>query len=121
MHAFEPIPVLAEWLASIGGHLRQQAERGAAVGRDLDELCGWLPSRLLPEQREGELVARIEKRDVILALARSVGNAPHLLGIGAVMPRDRLAPARRLGESRRSEEHTSELQSQSNLVCRLLL
>src|SRR2546430_7259560 len=25
------------------------------------------------------------------------------------------------GDSRRSEEHTSELQSQSNLVCRLLL
>src|SRR2546430_13279344 len=25
------------------------------------------------------------------------------------------------GESKRSEEHTSELQSQSNLVCRLLL
>src|SRR2546430_12048409 len=28
---------------------------------------------------------------------------------------------RRLPDSRRSEEHTSELQSQSNLVCRLLL
>src|SRR5688572_31002842 len=27
----------------------------------------------------------------------------------------------RLHENRRSEEHTSELQSQSNLVCRLLL
>src|SRR5688572_31066469 len=27
----------------------------------------------------------------------------------------------RLGERTRSEEHTSELQSQSNLVCRLLL
>src|SRR6266567_5704227 len=32
----------------------------------------------------------------------------------------RLRPARR-GARRRSEEHTSELQSQSNLVCRLLL
>src|SRR2546430_11546403 len=31
----------------------------------------------------------------------------------------RLRPA--CGPSRRSEEHTSELQSQSNLVCRLLL
>src|SRR5438270_4449125 len=29
--------------------------------------------------------------------------------------------ARTLHRSRRSEEHTSELQSQSNLVCRLLL
>src|SRR6478736_2212276 len=28
---------------------------------------------------------------------------------------------RRLGDSGRSEEHTSELQSQSNIVCRLLL
>src|SRR2546430_11696385 len=28
---------------------------------------------------------------------------------------------RRVGELARSEEHTSELQSQSNLVCRLLL
>src|SRR5688572_31084903 len=35
----------------------------------------------------------------------------------------RLAPGRGRGPSgiRRSEEHTSELQSQSNLVCRLLL
>src|SRR2546427_3919563 len=40
-------------------------------------------------------------------------------------PQDRPAPAKRLPEQRghhvRSEEHTSELQSQSNLVCRLLL
>src|SRR2546430_9187569 len=35
---------------------------------------------------------------------------------------DYLADRRkRLGEDARSEEHTSELQSQSNLVCRLLL
>src|SRR2546430_10212376 len=32
-----------------------------------------------------------------------------------------LAYHRARGESQRSEEHTSELQSQSNLVCRLLL
>src|SRR2546427_8630337 len=30
-------------------------------------------------------------------------------------------PAKRVCKFRRSEEHTSELQSQSNLVCRLLL
>src|SRR5688572_32712460 len=35
--------------------------------------------------------------------------------------RARLAREPRLGEQARSEEHTSELQSQSNLVCRLLL
>src|SRR3989475_2240215 len=32
-----------------------------------------------------------------------------------------LGPARRRRGASRSEEHTSELQSQSNLVCRLLL
>src|SRR5690606_41037617 len=40
-------------------------------------------------------------------------------GIGARL-RDRLAGVSRL-EVRRSEEHTSELQSRENLVCRLLL
>src|SRR5436190_9087937 len=41
----------------------------------------------------------------------------------ALPPRDRLGPRpRRLhGIARRSEEHTSELQSHSDLVCRLLL
>src|SRR2546427_8815063 len=46
-------------------------------------------------------------RSVLEGAARSLGCSP--------FPRDRAAP------SRRSEEHTSELQSQSNLVCRLLL
>src|SRR2546430_3350873 len=34
---------------------------------------------------------------------------------------DLVAPAAGDGQPQRSEEHTSELQSQSNLVCRLLL
>src|SRR2546430_9862227 len=38
----------------------------------------------------------------------------------ALVPQEVRAPAARLVELR-SEEHTSELQSQSNLVCRLLL
>src|SRR3712207_7259920 len=33
----------------------------------------------------------------------------------------RRVPARRAGQGRRSEEHTSELQSRQYLVCRLLL
>src|SRR2546430_7286035 len=36
-------------------------------------------------------------------------------------PTHPLHPRRRARDARRSEEHTSELQSQSNLVCRLLL
>src|SRR2546422_6782090 len=35
--------------------------------------------------------------------------------------RDRLGGRRRTGSARRSEEHTSELQSRLHLVCRLLL
>src|SRR5690606_39933168 len=36
-------------------------------------------------------------------------------------PRRRLPPRRRRPAAARSEEHTSELQSRENLVCRLLL
>src|SRR2546430_10046103 len=72
------------------------------------------------------------------------GNAPFLRGVsrpggGANQPRvphdsprrqprvrgglhqEKRAHAARLPQRPRSEEHTSELQSQSNLVCRLLL
>src|SRR2546427_5842086 len=43
---------------------------------------------------------------------RALGAALEVLRLGVVQPRARAL---------RSEEHTSELQSQSNLVCRLLL
>src|SRR5688572_31849782 len=44
------------------------------------------------------------------------GGRSEWLGLGVVLVR-----GLRRGVARRSEEHTSELQSQSNLVCRLLL
>src|SRR5688572_31191763 len=50
-----------------------------------------------------------DARDAVEALAELVVAAEHL------------ALHRVLHEAARSEEHTSELQSQSNLVCRLLL
>src|SRR5688572_31749117 len=40
---------------------------------------------------------------------------------GPRLRRDRLGRPARAERARRSEEHTSELQPQSNLVCRLLL
>src|SRR2546427_9324163 len=49
---------------------------------------------------------------------------PHSLHVGMPVGRAGRGPFRRgllLRLERRSEEHTSELQSQSNLVCRLLL
>src|SRR2546427_9054482 len=57
------------------------------------------------------------------AQARGRGPVPRRLHQGSA-PRGRLGHARQPAvrdRSARSEEHTSELQSQSNLVCRLLL
>src|SRR2546430_7558874 len=48
-------------------------------------------------------------------------RAPHRPEDGRVPRPAREPRARGRAERRRSEEHTSELQSQSNLVCRLLL
>src|SRR2546430_5299172 len=56
-------------------------------------------------------------------LFRSWAAAPPL-AIGCIRTssaKPRLRGADRTAAPRRSEEHTSELQSQSNLVCRLLL
>src|SRR5438477_5492744 len=44
-----------------------------------------------------------------------------LVAIGLVHDRDRVARVRQPEHELRSEEHTSELQSHVNLVCRLLL
>src|SRR5688572_31778891 len=51
-------------------------------------------------------------------------RSPHLEQIQQrtlLVPCGRVAEFGRQGRPQRSEEHTSELQSQSNLVCRLLL
>src|SRR2546427_1021641 len=69
---------------------------------------------------------RSRARPLAAAAAESPpGDGPHHAGPAAAGsaaasagPRGRAAGARALP---RSEEHTSELQSQSNLVCRLLL
>src|SRR2546430_7277926 len=50
-----------------------------------------------------------------LAAAEKVGNQAVMVSLG------RPGAGEQLLQSYRSEEHTSELQSQSNLVCRLLL
>src|SRR2546427_5312838 len=54
------------------------------------------------------------------ASGRAVRRAPGVQRGGRVAARDDRRRAS-LSRSSRSEEHTSELQSQSNLVCRLLL
>src|SRR2546430_13562918 len=54
--------------------------------------------------------------------ARWAGRLPDTHRPRAAGPRESVVRKRNVGRRRcRSEEHTSELQSQSNLVCRLLL
>src|SRR2546430_12286802 len=68
--------------------------------------------RRAPAPAGGELRPRLRRSSAgrLPAPGRAAGGA-------TVLPVD----AAHLGPSARSEEHTSELQSQSNLVCRLLL
>src|SRR2546430_10310405 len=75
------------------------------------------PSRP-PRHRRYSWYSTPVPRPMVVAMAAPVtpsrGNGPS--------PRIRQGPSRMLIEFNiRSEEHTSELQSQSNLVCRLLL
>src|SRR5256886_10283086 len=82
-------------------------------------------STLFPTRRSSDLV-RLEQAQRHGEIARPLGEpfppllvALHLLDHREHRPRELEHDARR--DVRRSEEHTSELQSQSNLVCRLLL
>src|SRR5256885_3588087 len=66
------------------------------------------------------LTGAVEVRDaqpVVARLAREDEALEHRLAVGRVEHDDLVA----LAVARRSEEHTSELQSPCNLVCRLLL
>src|SRR2546430_17556134 len=61
---------------------------------------------------------RLPQLDVRLDLP---GVALEVVGVDREPVLGRVAPRLRVPALARSEEHTSELQSQSNLVCRLLL
>src|SRR5688572_32171216 len=70
---------------------------------------------------------RVQRRAVVAQLGRLPGALLVLLGaqlrhpVRGLAARGRERLERRAQRTVRSEEHTSELQSQSNLVCRLLL
>src|SRR5256886_13474193 len=74
-------------------------------------------------QSEWSLWSRdIEEEALPAARELGVGIVPYSpLGRGMLTGQIRSADDLSRGDFRRSEEHTSELQSQSNLVCRLLL
>src|SRR2546430_8834159 len=63
---------------------------------------------------------RVERWDCCRAAETSFGPC-RVEGTRPSLPKKQSWRPRRRSELSRSEEHTSELQSQSNLVCRLLL
>src|SRR5690606_41979061 len=71
--------------------------------------------RMVFTTRDRRWVKLSSMRGVSLTLAGSRRAS----GTPGRSPRD--GPAGRTGPGRRSEEHTSELQSRENIVCRLLL
>src|SRR5207249_5656613 len=91
-------------------------------------IAGVDPQRVVVAMHEMHGVGR-EALAAVLALEQRRGNGPHVVRIAGVdedvvvvVVRNRLevvhlAP----GSAARSEEHTSELQSRFDLVCRLLL
>src|SRR5207248_7204535 len=101
---------------------RANARRTARTGEQHPELAGGgVPDRHGPGAHDGEPVVR--------PLLRSPVHRPAVHRRGPPPPRegllgrrhDRHALPRRVRDQGRSEEHTSELQSPYDLVCRLLL
>src|SRR6266478_7713689 len=85
-------------------------------------ICGFTLSARLALRKDTEVapeeVACWYGISVPCSISASTWSAVSTRGLAMILP---LPSASSAESSRRSEEHTSELQSQSNLVCRLLL
>src|SRR2546427_5620239 len=105
----------------------EHGEPAGAQGRAAGLARGpWRPARRPPDSRPiAERNARIGRRaQPLRALPRDNGglmSSPTSSKPSRPGADEAAAPSARPVLRRRSEEHTSELQSQSNLVCRLLL
>src|SRR4029453_18665881 len=80
-----------------------------------------LPFRPPDDYLRDAMVAALAEGDVELDVRLQRQTDPHLMPVenNAVLWPERLSP--RVSVATRSEEHTSELQSHRDLVCRLLL
>src|SRR5574337_82370 len=86
------------------------------------QLIAWPDTLLRPLRDAGYRVIRFDNRDIGLSQHFDALGVPNLLW-QALRLKLGLVPHApyRLADMARSEEHTSELQSPLNLVCRLLL
>src|SRR2546430_3024784 len=105
---------------------RYDSARVAESERALRSLYVFSRVRLDTTRIAGRLALRVTTSDgwstkPQLGYSSAGGDATWLAGRGEKRARHRHRSVRRVQQDPRSEEHTSELQSQSNLVCRLLL
>src|SRR3989475_7143248 len=110
---------VARFVGSPGMNVLHGRGRAVEEGGSVVE-CGSLTVPVPLEHYEGEIELGVRPEHVTLgATEKGVGNAEILI----VEPHgaETLVHLDAGGQTLRSEEHTSELQSQSNLVCRLLL
>src|SRR5438034_9266212 len=96
------------------------AEHGARVlVADLDERSGTqIASSIGGIFRRADVSKREDCRALVDAAAGELGGVDILVNNAGLQ---HVAPIEEFPEEKRSEEHTSELQSHSDLVCRLLL
>src|SRR6266540_4373643 len=102
------------------GHARQRIDTGRPRGIGVEPIFQDSSARLLiPEPviaRGSGAVLPEQRRRIGLWCAHEVLHLGHL-----ARHLDRVVGGRRIGAHLRSEEHTSELQSHHDIVCRLLL
>src|SRR2546430_4153019 len=79
------------------------------------------PYDAFPQVIPGTKKAATAMATALISARQMIRTAETLNQYWASIPRRRIVSSARPKTHRRSEEHTSELQSQSNLVCRLLL
>src|SRR5690606_41719019 len=81
-----------------------------------------LPSTIAELCRNWNDDGATQRHEKAVALRKTIQDFPQISALKAVVAHFRNDPEwRRLLPPLRSEEHTSELQSRENLVCRLLL
>src|SRR2546426_2102060 len=105
-----PVAVVAGGAAELLGIVNLEELQVRVAGKRRRPWVFVPPLQILPGQHDGFADAEVARLAPI-----------HEAGVGVVDLPDRDRERLRLGHQARSEEHTSELQSPCNLVCRLLL